>query len=78
MATLDNNTRQHSDWFDSGGSDNPARQIGDSLALFSLAAVIDTLSGALGPTEQNKCIQPGSAVNPAQKDNRINLDKLCR
>ncbi len=70
MAAADDVTGQPADlpYFLVSGS--AAEQVGCSLALLSLAAVIDTHGDAVGAPEPSECVQFDTAVAPAAT-NRI-------
>jgi len=55
------------------GSANISGQAARSLALLSLAAVIDTSGNTLAAREQNQYLQPGSKVYSAGQDIRVLL-----
>jgi BlaI family penicillinase repressor len=73
LALVGEHTRQRSDCFDCSGPENPAAQIGDSVALLSLAAVTNTPGDALAARKQDKCLQFSSAIYSTWADNRILL-----
>ncbi len=68
MAAADDVTGQLADLPDSLVSGCAAEQVGCSLALLSLAAVIDTYGDAVGTTEQSECVQFDTTVAPAATD----------
>ncbi len=70
MAAADDVTGQFADLLDSPVSGSAAEQVGCSLALLSLAALIDTHGDAVGAPEQGECVQFDTTVAPAAT-NRI-------
>ncbi len=70
MAAAGDVTGQLADLPYSLVSGSASEQIGCSLALLSLAVVIDTHGDAVGATEQSECVQFDTTVAPAAT-NRI-------
>ncbi len=68
MAATNDFASKLTDLPDSFASGRAARQAGCSLALLSLAAVIDTHGDAVGAPEQSEYFQFDAAVAPAATD----------